>query len=61
MALFCFKQLSLNIKQRFGFSYYLIDGERLLSVLIRAVSFSADKTLDFYDTTFSVSSSLLKV
>ena len=29
-----FKQLPLNIKAKFEFSYHLIDGERLLSVVV---------------------------
>ena len=31
---FCFKQLSLNTKQKFEFAYELIDGERLLSMVV---------------------------
>ena len=61
MHFFCFKQLPLNIKQKFGFSYHLIDGERLLSVVIGVESFLTDKPLDFHDTTFSVSPSSFKV
>ena len=61
VAIFCFKQLPLNIKQKFEFSYHLIDGERLLLVVVGVVSFSADKPLDFHDTTFLVSPSLFKV
>ena len=53
----CFKQLPLNIKQKFEFLYNLIDGERLLSVVV-VVSFSIDKPLDFHHTSFSVSPSL---
>ena len=56
-----FKQLPLNIKQKFEFLFDLIDGERLLSVVVGVVSFLADKPLDFYDTTFSVLPSLFKV
>ena len=56
---FClFKQLLLKIKQKFEFLYHLIDAERLLSVVGRAVSFSADKSLDFHNKIFSVSPSL---
>ena len=55
-----FKELPLNIKQKFEFSCHLIDGKRLLSVVVGAVRFSADKPLDFHDTTFSVSFSLFK-
>ena len=58
--IFCIKQLSLNTKQNFGFPCYLIDGERLLSVVIGVVRFLADKLLDFHDTIFSVLPSLLK-
>ena len=36
-----------------GFSYHLIDGERLSWVVVGLVSFSADAPLDFTDTTFS--------
>ena len=60
-AFFCFKQLPLNIKQKFEFSYHLIHGEKLLSVVVRVVRFSAEKPLDFCDTTFSVSPSIFKV
>ena len=43
-SFFCFQQRSLNIKQKFEFLYHLIDGERLLSLLIgTAVSFSINK------------------
>ena len=52
VAVFCFKHLPLDIKQKFEFSYHLIDGERLLSVLVRIVSFPVNKTLHFHDTTF---------
>ena len=55
------KQLPLNIKQKLEFSNQLIDGERLLPAIVRVTSFLADKPLDFYDTTFSVSPSLFKV
>ena len=48
----CFKQLPLNIKQKFESLYHLIDGERLLSILVGVVSFSVYKPLDFHDTTF---------
>ena len=34
------------------FSYHLIDRERLLSIVLRAGSFSADKPLGFEDPTF---------
>ena len=50
--LFCFKQLPLNTKQKFEFPYHLIDGERLLSVVVGVVSSLADKTLDYHDTIF---------
>ena len=56
-----FKQLPLNIKQKFQFLYHLNGGERLLSVVVGVVRFSAGKPLDFRDTTFSVSPSLFKV
>ena len=42
-AFFCFKELPLNIKQKFEFSYHLIDGERLLSSVQGVVCFSAEK------------------
>ena len=62
VTFFCFKQLPLNIKQKFEFSHHLIYEKRLLSVVVRAVSFfSIDKPFYFHDTTFSVSSSLFKV
>ena len=41
--------------------YHLIDGERLLSVVVGVASVSADKPLDFHDTIFPVSASLFKV
>ena len=55
------KQLSLNTKQEFELMYHLIDGERLLSVVVGVASVSADKPLDFHDTIFPVSASLFKV
>ena len=55
------KQLSLDTKQEFEFMYHLIDGERLLSVVVGVASVSADKPLDFHDTVFPVSASLFKV
>ena len=58
---FGFKHLTLNIKQKNEFWHYLIDGERLLSVVVGAVSFSVDKPLHFHGTTFSESPSLLRV
>ena len=58
---FSFKQLPLNTKQKCESSYYLIDGEILLSVVVKLVSFPSDKILDFHDTTFSVLPSLFKV
>ena len=61
VAFFCFKQVPLHIKQKFEFLCHLVDGGRLLSVVVGVVSFSSDKTLDFHDTTFSVSPSLFKV
>ena len=54
-------KLPSNIKQKFEFSDLLIDAERLLSVVVGAVSFSVNKSLYFHDTTFSVSPSLFKV
>ena len=42
-----FKQLSLNTKQNFELSCYLIVGKRLLSVVVEVVSFSVNKPLDF--------------
>ena len=52
MDLFSFKQLPLHIKQNFGFLYQIIDGERLISGGIGVLVFSAEKFLDFQDTTF---------
>ena len=45
VASFCFKQLPLNIKQKFGFSYHSIDGERLLSVVVGVVVIFWSKNL----------------
>ena len=59
LRFFSFKLLPSKIKQKFEISYHLIDGERLLSVVVGVVSFLADKS-DFHDTTFSVSPSLNK-
>ena len=59
--LFSFKQRPLNIKQKFEFSYHLIIGERLLSVVVGVINFWVNKYLDFHDTTFSVSPSCFKV
>ena len=49
---FCFKQLLLNVEQKFKFLYHLADGERLLSEVVEEVSFSADTPLTFFDITF---------
>ena len=35
---FSFKQISVNIKQKFELSSHLIDGERLLPVVVGVVS-----------------------
>ena len=59
--IFCFNQLPLNTKQKYEFLYHLIDGEKLSSIVVGVVSFSADKPLDFHDATFSVSPSFLNV
>ena len=56
-----FKQLPLNMKQIFKFLYHLINGEILLTVVVKAASFAAGKHLDTHDTTFSVSLRLFKV
>lgn len=56
-----FKQLHLNMKQTFEFLYHLINGEILLTLVVKAVSFSAGKHLAAHDTTFSVSLRLFKV
>ena len=61
VALFCFKQLPLNIEQKFEFVYYSKKNKKQLSVVVGAVRFSADNPSNFYDTTFSVSPSLIKV
>ena len=58
---FLFTQLPLNIKQKFEFFDHLIDGERLLSVVVEVVSFLVNNPLDFHDKTFSVSPSLFPV
>ena len=47
VTFFRFKQLPLNVKKRFEFSYHLIDGEGIISVLVRVVRFLADKTFRF--------------
>ena len=39
------------------FLYHLIDGEKLLSLVVGVVSFSVDKPLNFHNPTFSVSPS----
>ena len=54
-------QLHLNTKQKFEFPYHLIDGERLLSVMVGVVIFSADKPSDSHGATFSVLPSFFKV
>ena len=58
---FYFKQLPLNVQQKFEFLYHFINGERLLSAVAGIVSFSAEKPLDFNDTMFSVLPTLFKV
>ena len=40
--------------------YHLIEEKSLLSVVVRVVTFSVNKSLDFHDTTFSVTTSLFK-
>ena len=52
--------LSSFFKQKFEFSYHLIEGERLSSVVVGAVKVSADKHLDFHNTTFLVRLSIFK-
>ena len=61
VVFFCLKQIPLKIIEKFKFSYHLIDGEGLLLVVVGVAIFSVDKPLDFHDTTFSVSASLLKL
>ena len=34
VSVFCFKQLPLNTKQKYKSPYQLIDGEKLLSVMV---------------------------
>ena len=55
VAFSCFKQLPINFKQTFEFSYHLIHPERLLLVVVGVEGFSAETSLYFHDTTFSVS------
>ena len=43
------------------FCRFLIDKERLSSVVVGVVNFLVDKPIDFHDTTFLVSPSLFKV
>ena len=52
VAFLCFKQLPLNVIQKFESPYHLIDGEKLLSAVVGVLSFSVDKPLAFHDTTF---------
>ena len=52
--MFFFKQLPLNIKEAFEFSFHLIESGELLSVVVGEVSISVYKSLDFHDTTLSV-------
>ena len=61
VAFFGFKQLPLNTKQKFDFLYHLIDGEKLLSVVVGVLSFSTDKPLDFHDEIFLISPRPFKV
>ena len=61
LKFFCFKQVPLNIKEKFDFLYYLIHEERLLLVVKVVVNSLVDKPSDFHDTTSSVSPSLFKV
>ena len=49
---------SFPFKQKFESLYHLIDGERLLLVVVVAASFSIDKLLEHHDTNFSVLFSL---
>ena len=41
--------------------YHLVDGEKLLSVVVGLVRFSVDKPLDFHDAIFSVSPSIFRL
>ena len=58
---FCFKQLLFNIRQKFESQYHLIDGERLLSLVVGEISFLVDIPLDLHDTTFLVFLGLFKL
>ena len=59
--LFRFKQLPIDIKWKFKFSFKLIDRKRPLSLLVGVVSFLAKKPLDSHVKKFSVSPSLFKL
>ena len=59
--MFYFKQIPLNTKQIVLLPHCLIDGGRLLSVVIGLISFSVDKPLDFHDAIFTLSPGLSKV
>ena len=61
VKVFYFNKLILNDKQMFESPYQLIDGERLLVVVVAVARFLANKRLDLHDTTFSASPSLFKV
>ena len=60
VALFCYKQLPFNTKQKCEFPYHLIVEKRLLSTVIRVTMLSDDKPFDFHDKIFSVPVSFLK-
>ena len=49
---FCFKQFSVDIKQKFEPPYHLLVGEKPLSVVVWEASVLVEKPLDFYNTTF---------
>ena len=58
---FCFKYVPSNFEKKIEFSYHLINGQRLLSVVVEVIIFSAGKSLDLHDITFSVLHNLFNV
>ena len=57
----CFKQITLYTKQNFRFLFNLIDGERLLLVVLGVTILSDKKPADFHNTNFAVPVHLFKV
>ena len=61
VVLLCFKHITLYTKQNFRFLFNLIDGERLLLVVLGVTILSDKNPADFHNTNFAVPFYLFKV